>query len=170
MSARSVGVAQVGCGYWGPNLLRNLLVQPQCRVKWLVEASPERRAYVERSFERVTAIPELSQALEDPEVDAVVVATPASTHFAVVKQCLQAGKHVLVEKPVATSTVEADTLVTLANRAGCILMVGHTFLYNNAVRYTRTLLEENQLGDLFYIYNQRLNLGQVRSDVNVWWN
>jgi predicted dehydrogenase len=108
--------------------------------------------------------------LNDPEIDAIVVATPAASHHALAKQVLESGKHVFVEKPLATSTEQADELVSLAAKAGKTLMVGHTFLYNAAVRYAKKLLNDESLGQLYYIYSQRLNLGQVRSDVNAWWN
>jgi predicted dehydrogenase len=100
----------------------------------------------------------------------VIVATPAASHHALAKQVLESGKHVFVEKPLATSTEQADELVSLAAKAGKTLMVGHTFLYNAAVRYAKKLLTDESLGQLYYIYSQRLNLGQVRSDVNAWWN
>jgi predicted dehydrogenase len=108
--------------------------------------------------------------LNDQEIDAIVVATPAASHHALAKKVLESGKHVFVEKPLATSTEQADELVSLAAKTGKTLMVGHTFLYNAAVRYAKKLLSEESLGQLYYIYSQRLNLGQVRSDVNAWWN
>ena len=163
-------IAQLGCGYWGPNLLRNFSALPGCHVKWVADPSAERRGYVAANFPRSTPVPDWQTALDDPAVDAVLVATPASTHYALTKAALEAGKHVFVEKPLAMTAVEADELVALANRTSRTLMVGHTFLYNAAVRYTKDLLDRGELGDLYYLYSQRLNLGQVRSDVNAWWN
>ena len=163
-------IAQIGCGYWGPNLLRNFSAQPNCWVKWVAELSPQRRAYVEENYPKTKTTPNWEDALNDSEVDAVIIATPASTHYELTKTALKLGKHVLVEKPLAMSTQEADELVALAAATGRILMVGHTFLYNSAVRYLKQLLEQGELGQLYYIYSQRLNLGQVRSDVNAWWN
>jgi predicted dehydrogenase len=163
-------LSQLGCGYWGPNLLRNFSAQANCLVKWVAETSPERRAYVDANFPKTRTTPDWEKALTDPEVDAVVVATPAATHFDLAKRALGAGKHVFVEKPLATSTAEADVLVKLAATAGKVLMAGHTFLYNAAVRYAKKLLDDGELGPLYYLYSQRLNLGQVRSDVNAWWN
>lgn len=163
-------VAQLGCGYWGPNLLRNFSAQPGCLVKWVAEQSEARRAFVEANFPKTRTTPDWEAAVGDPEVEAVVVATPASTHYDLVKAALEAGKHVFVEKPLATRAAEADQLAALAAAMNRTLMVGHTFLYNSAVRYMKALLDDGQLGPLYYIYSQRLNLGQVRADVNAWWN
>lgn len=166
----NVVVAQIGCGYWGPNVLRNFSAQQDCWVKFVAEINPERQAYVRANFPRSEVVTSLDSILNDSEIDAVIVATPASSHHALTKQVLESGKHAFVEKPLATSTKQADELVKLAESSGKTLMVGHTFLYNAAVRYAKKLLSEDELGQLYYIYSQRLNLGQVRSDVNAWWN
>ena len=165
-----ITVAQVGCGYWGPNVLRNFSAQPGCWVKFVVEISRERQAYVRANFPKSQVVSDLETVLNDGEIDAVIISTPASSHFELAKQVLQSGKHAFVEKPLATSTEQADELVALAAKTGKVLMAGHTFLYNAAVRYARKLLTDDSLGQLYYIYSQRLNLGQVRSDVNAWWN
>jgi predicted dehydrogenase len=166
----TITIAQIGCGYWGPNVLRNFSAQPGCIVKFVAEINPERQAYVRSNFPRSEVVEDLDVVLSDTQVDAVVIATPASSHYALTKRVLESGKHVFVEKPLATSTAQADELVSLASAAGKVLMAGHTFLYNAAVRYAKKLLSEDELGQLYYIYSQRLNLGQVRSDVNAWWN
>jgi predicted dehydrogenase len=168
--SEKITIGQIGCGYWGPNVLRNFSAQPGCLVKYVAEINPERQAYVRANFPRSEVVSDLDALLNDSEVDAVVVATPAASHYALAKQVLEARKHVFVEKPLATSTRQADELVNLASAAGKTLMVGHTFLYNAAVRYAQKLLADESLGQLYYIYSQRLNLGQVRSDVNAWWN
>ena len=163
-------IAQIGCGYWGPNVLRNFSAQPGCWVKFVAEINPERQAYVRSNFPRSEVVGDLDTILNDTDVEAVVIATPASSHYELTKKVLESGKHAFVEKPLATSTADADELVKLAETSGKLLMAGHTFLYNAAVRYAKTLLTDDQLGQLYYIYSQRLNLGQVRSDVNAWWN
>jgi predicted dehydrogenase len=163
-------LAQIGCGYWGPNLLRNFSAQADCRVKWVAEIDVERQEYVRRSFPQSRITSSWEEAVRDPEVDAVVIATPPGTHYAMARSSLAAGKHVLVEKPLATSTADADDLVRLARDGGRVLMAGHTFLYNMAVRYLRDLIAGGQIGEVLYVYAQRLNLGQVRSDVNAWWS
>ena len=168
--SETITIAQIGCGYWGPNVLRNFSAQPGCTVKFVAEINPERQAYVRSNFPRSEVVEDLDVVLSDTQVDAVVIATPASSHYALTKRVLESGKHVFVEKPLATSTAHADELVSLASAAGKVLMAGHTFLYNAAVRYAKKLLSEDELGQLYYIYSQRLNLGQVRSDVNAWWN
>jgi predicted dehydrogenase len=165
-----ITVAQIGCGYWGPNLLRNFSANPKCRVKWLADQSEQRQAYVRENYPQTQTTSRAEDLISDPEVDAIVVATPASTHFELTKSCLKAGKHVLVEKPLAMYTKEADELVALAGEVGKTLMVGHSFLYNAAVNYIKSLVDEGSLGDTYYMYCQRLNLGQVRTDVNAWWN
>lgn len=170
MSEKQITLAQIGCGYWGPNLLRNFSAQQDCWVKYVVDLSAERRSYVETNFPRTRAIADLETAMDDPEIDAIIVATPAASHHQLAKQALESGKHIFVEKPLATSTKQADDLVALAAARSLTLMAGHTFLYNAAVRYAKKLLDEGELGELYYIYSQRLNLGQVRSDVNAWWN
>jgi len=168
--SEKITIAQIGCGYWGPNILRNFSAQQGCWVKYVAEINPERQAYVRSNFPSSEVVEDLNVVLNDAEVDAVVIATPASSHYALTKQVLESGKHAFVEKPLATNTAHADELIKLAAGAGKILMAGHTFLYNAAVRYAKKLLSEEELGQLYYIYSQRLNLGQVRSDVNAWWN
>lgn len=164
----TVVVAQVGCGYWGPNLLRNLSEAQGCRVKSVVEPSLERQNFVRRRFPHVQPTADWQSVLDDPEVQAVVIATPAATHAELTLQALRAGKHVLVEKPLATSVADVDLLAASCGEQ--VLMVGHTFLYNEAVRSLHRLMNEGELGTVYYMTSERLNLGQVRSDVNVWWN
>lgn len=170
MTQENLALAQIGCGYWGPNLLRNFSAQKNCWVKIVVDSSADRRAYVEANFPRSRTAENIDTVLSDPEIQAVVIATPADSHYQLTKRFLEAGKHVLVEKPLARSTVEADELSELSAKTGKVLMAGHTFLFNPAVRYVKKLLDEGELGRTYYIYSQRLNLGQVRSDVNAWWN
>jgi len=170
MNQDQVVIAQIGCGYWGPNLLRNFSAQSLCWVKYVADERPERLSYVKANYPRTQVVNHIAEVLSDPQVDAVVIATPAATHYQLTKEVLLANKHVFVEKPLATSTRHADELIALANARQRILMAGHTFLYNAAVSYTKKLLDEKQLGQVYYIYSQRLNLGQVRSDVNAWWN
>ncbi len=170
MTEKQLTVAQIGCGYWGPNLLRNFSAQNNCWVKLVAEVSEERRHYVESNFPKSQTTSDFDDALNDPDIEAVIIATPAASHYQLTKRALENGKHVFVEKPLATSTREADELVALAEKKNKTLMAGHTFLYNAAVRYAKNLLDEGELGQVYYIYSQRLNLGQVRSDVNAWWN
>lgn len=170
MSKKENVIAQVGCGYWGPNLLRNFSALGDCRVKYLVDASEERRRFATKEFPATQSVPDVDAALQDLEVTAIVVATPANSHFELAKRALNAGKHVFVEKPLATKVAEVDILGEIASKAGLIVMSGHTFLYNAAVRYIKKLIVNGDLGDLRYIYSQRLNLGRIRSDIDALWN
>jgi predicted dehydrogenase len=170
MTKETLVLAQIGCGYWGPNLLRNFSAQRGCWVKFVADTSPERRAYVEANFPRSKAVADLDGLLRDPEIDALIIATPAASHSDLARRAIEAGKHVFIEKPLAITTHDADQLINLAAQNSKILMAGHTFLYNAAVRYAKKLVDEEALGQIYYIYSQRLNLGQVRSDVNAWWN
>ena len=166
----SLVLAQFGCGYWGPNLLRNFSTLPNCSVKYVVDLSPERRAFVERNYPKITAVDSCDRVLNDPEVRAVLVATPAETHFALAKRVLEAGKHVFVEKPLATKTSEVDELERCAAGRNLVVMAGHTFIYNPAVRYAKQLIDAGELGEIRYIYSQRLNLGRIRADIDALWN
>jgi predicted dehydrogenase len=163
-------LAQFGCGYWGPNLLRNFSSLPNCAVKYVVDQSPDRRAFVETNFPRTRAIAACEEIFNDSEIDAVIIATPAETHFSLAKQTLAAGKHVFVEKPLATRASEVDELAQLAGERNLIVMAGHTFIYNAAVRYVKQLIDAGDLGQIRYIYSQRLNLGRIRDDIDALWN
>jgi len=163
-------LAQLGCGYWGPNLLRNFSALPGCTVKYVVDSSAERRAFVQANFPFGRAIESHQIVLEDPDVHGVIIATPAGSHFSLAKQVLDAGKHVFVEKPLATKVAEVDELSRCAVERNLVVMTGHTFVYNSAVRYVKKLIDSGELGDLRYIYSQRLNLGRIRSDIDALWN
>lgn len=170
MSTNGTVLAQLGCGYWGPNLLRNFSALPNCRVKYVVDSSPERRSFVEANFPRTRAVDSYAAALSDPEITGVIIATPAGTHFRLAKEALLAGKHVFVEKPLATTVAEVDELGRLADERRLMVMAGHTFIYNAAVRYVKKLIDAGELGEIRYIYSQRLNLGRIRSDIDALWN
>lgn len=163
-------LAQIGCGYWGPNLLRNFSSIKDCRVKYLADPSDERRRFVSQNYPLTIAVESADKILEDTEIQGVVIATPAASHFQLAKRALLAGKHVFVEKPLATKVTEVDELGRIAAAAGLQVMVGHTFLYNAAVRYVRSMIENGDLGEIRYIYSQRLNLGRIRSDIDALWN
>ncbi len=164
----SVAIGLIGCGYWGPNLLRNLVANHRCRLKWVADRDRARRDFVTERHPDLKTSAEAAVVLDDPVVDAVVIATPASTHVDLTLAALAAGKHVLVEKPLAMSVADVDRIAAAAGDR--VVMVGHTFLYNGAVRYIKSVMERQELGDIYYVTSERRNLGQVRSDVNVWWN
>jgi len=165
-----INIAQIGVGYWGPNLLRNLVTSKKCNVPLVAEISKERRDYVRGLYPSIKVTQEVNEVLEDPGVDGVVIATPVSTHFELAIRALQAGKHILVEKPLARSVSEIDEIEKLAKEKNRLVMAGHTFLFNAAVRYVKKLIDAGELGKIRYIYSQRLNLGRIRSDVDALWN
>lgn len=168
-SAERLRIAQIGYGYWGPNLARNFYQLPDVELALVVDANTETLRRVRTLYPCRTA-PSADDALADPLIDAVAIATPARSHFALVQQALLAGKHVFVEKPLAMSTAEARTLVDLAAARRRVLMVGHVFEYNPAVRYIKEMIGAGELGDIYYLYSRRVNLGRVQSDVNALWS
>jgi predicted dehydrogenase len=163
-----VGVA--GLGYWGPNLARNFAAIPGCELRWLCERSAEARARVAGLFPGARATGELEELLGDPELDAVVLATPVPTHAELAVRVAQAGKHCFVEKPLATTAADAQRAVEASERAGRTLMVGHLLEYHPAVDRLKALLDGGELGELYYVYGNRLNLGQLRADENALWS
>lgn len=165
-----LNVAQIGVGYWGPNLLRNIVVNKRCQMTRVVDLSNDRRDYVKRLYPDIEVTDRIEKVFQDVAVDAVVIATPVDTHFDLAIQALEAGKHILVEKPLARSIKEVGEIGKKALEKNLVAMVGHTFLFNAAVRYVKQLIDSGELGDVRYIYSQRLNLGRIRSDVDALWN
>lgn len=165
-----LNIAQVGCGYWGPNLLRNFNSLTDAKVKSVVELDSRRRDYVRKNYPLIHISIDFQEVLNDVEIDAIIIATPADTHYELVKKTLESGRHCLVEKPLAMTSIEAKELIELADSKKLTLMVGHTFLYNAAVRYLKQVISDGKLGDIYYVYSQRLNLGKIRDDVNALWN
>ena len=165
-----VRVAQLGVGYWGPNLLRNLSSNHDCIVKTVVDLSKERQEFVKKTYPGIYVTDELDSVIHNPDIDAVVIATPVKSHYDITIRALNAGKHVLVEKPMATKMDQVREIGQLAKEKGLVAMVGHTFLYNSAVRFIKNIIDSGELGDIRYIYSQRLNLGRIRDDVDALWN
>jgi predicted dehydrogenase len=170
VTVKPIGVAVIGAGYWGPNLVRNFLACPDIDLCWVADLDRERaaRAVGRRSTVRVTD--DIGAVLSDDRVDAVAVATPAWTHYEVALACLEAGKHVLVEKPFASSVAEGEKLVATAARNGLVLMCDHTYCYTPAVRKLGELVAAGALGDLQYFDSVRINLGLVQPDVDIFWD
>ncbi len=160
----------VGLGYWGPNLARNLAVIPGCELTWLCDASEQARRKLEPSFPGVRTTGALEDLLGDEELDAVVLATPVPTHAELAIAVARAGKHCFVEKPLAINAADAERAVAAAADAGRILMVGHLLEYHPAVARLKELIDEDELGGLYYIYGNRLNLGKLRADENALWS
>ena len=163
-------VAIVGYGYWGPNLLRNYMELPDTSVKWVCDMRPEVLEKARMRYPALQTTESYDVVLNDADVEAVVIATPISTHFALTKAALEAGKHVFVEKPMTASTVEARELLDLAERTGLTLMVGHTFVFSPPVRKLGDLIARGELGDIRFITSSRVNLGLHQKDVSVIWD
>jgi predicted dehydrogenase len=167
---KPVRVGVVGLGYWGPNLARNLAAIPGCEVSWLCDASEEARAALERSFPGARSTEVLGELLDDPELDAIALATPVPTHAELAVAVAEAGKHCFVEKPLATTAADAEGAVAAAEAARTTLMVGHLLEYHPAVARLKELIDGQELGDLYYVYGNRLNLGKLRADENALWS
>ena len=165
-----VKVGVVGAGYWGPNLLRNLVETPGCEVAYVCDSRPEALARVAKRFAEIQATTRFEDLLDDRRLDAIALATPAATHAALATLALRAGKHVLVEKPLSADAKSGEELIDLARRQNRVLMVGHTFEYNPAVRKLREIITDQAFGDVVYAYSRRVNLGILREDVNALWN
>jgi predicted dehydrogenase len=166
----AVRIGVVGLGYWGPNLARNFAAIPGCELAWLCDASEPARAGLAAAFPGARATSELEDLLDDPELDAVVLATPVPTHAELAMAVAQAGKHCFVEKPLATTVADAEQAVAAAEQAGKVLMVGHLLEYHPAVHRLKELVDSGELGSLYYLYGNRLNLGKLRADENALWS
>ena len=170
MPDRPLGVALVGYGYWGPNLLRNYMEQPATSVKWVCDLRPKQLAKVATRFPTIELTKDYAEVLADPAVEAILVATPISTHYAIAKAALEVGKHVFVEKPMTNDPGQARELVDLAAANGLTLMVGHTFVFSPPVRKVKEIIDAGALGDIYFITTQRVNLGLHQKDVSVVWD
>jgi predicted dehydrogenase len=166
----STRIGVVGLGYWGPNLARNFDRLPGAELRWICDQSQEARERWAASFPDARASGDLDELLEDPELDAVVVATHVPSHAALAVRALGAGKHCFVEKPLAQSVAEADQVVAAAREAGRVLMVGHLLEYHPGVEKLKEIAESGELGDIYYLYSNRLNLGKLRPDENALWS
>jgi predicted dehydrogenase len=167
---REIGIGLAGAGYWGSKLARNLHEAPGLRLAAVCDPDAVRREDATRRYSGCRGLSSFDELLADETLDAVVLATPASLHADHAERALRAGKHVLVEKPLALSSDECGRLDALATEQGLVLMVGHTFLYSEPVRRLRQMIEAGELGEVAYIYGQRLNLGVIRDDLNALWN
>lgn len=165
-----VNVAIIGYGYWGPNLVRNFNALSDAKVKKVVDLTPQRLAAVQSLYPSIEVSSSVDELWNDASIDAVVIATPVFTHFELAKKALQAGKHVLIEKPMTDTVAHALELIDLAEQKGKLLMVDHTFLYTGAVQKMKSLVDSGALGKLKYFDSTRINLGLIQQDVNVLWD
>ena len=154
----------VGYGYWGPNLVRNVVERPEFRLMCLCEKDEGRGEDFRRRHPGVWVESDLEAALADPRIEAVAIATPPHTHYALVRRALEAGKHVLVEKPLARTADEAAALIALADELGLVMMPGHTFVYSPSVNAVRDMIQSDQLGEIYFATSSRMNLGLYQQD------
>jgi len=165
-----IKVGVIGHGYWGPNLVRNFMAAPGSAVTAVCDQQEERLTQLRKVYPTLSIYTNAVELIRDPNVEAVVVATPVSSHFDLAMAALSAGKHVLVEKPIASNSNQARQLIDEANRRNLVLMVDHTFVYTDAVRKMRELISSGQLGEIYYYDAVRVNLGLFQHDVNVIWD
>jgi len=165
-----VKVGLIGLGYWGPNLARVAMTHELATLTMVCDQDPRRWRDMSRKLPGVTFTQDAEQIFKNSRIDAILIATPAGTHYGLAKAALEANKHTFVEKPLALSSEECADLIELAESRQQILMVGHVFLYNAAVRKLREYIESGEVGKLYYLYSQRLSLGKIRNDVNALWN
>ena len=165
-----INIAIIGLGHWGPNLARNIASLPDVHLHTLCDARAELLSLFLGQYPDAKVETDYNNVLNDEAIDAVVIATPVNMHFEMAAAALRAGKHVLVEKPLAETSIQCQELITIAETKRLILMVGHVFLYNAAVQKVKSYIQSGELGEIYYVYAQRLNLGIVRKDVNALWN
>ena len=165
-----INVGVVGCGYWGPNLIRNFVTCPETELIWACDLDEKRLQKVLRPYPSVRQTTDLQEVLKDDGVDAIAIATPVHTHFPIAKTCLESGKHVLIEKPLASSIAQGEELVNIAEKNNLRLMCDHTFCYTGAVRKIQDIVKSGTLGELLYFDSVRVNLGLFQQDINVVWD
>lgn len=165
-----INVGIVGYGYWGPNLVRNFMACPETGVVAVADRAADRLAKVQALYPGVAVTTSAAELIADPAVDAVAIATPVESHFDLAMAALEAGKHVLVEKPIASTSDQASRLIDEAERRGLVLLVDHTFVYTGAVRKMHELIRTDSFGPVRYYDSTRVNLGLFQQDVNVLWD
>jgi predicted dehydrogenase len=165
-----INVAIIGYGYWGPNLVRNFNALEGCNVKWISDLRQPRLELIAKQYPGISTTTDVTDIFSDESVHAVVVATPVHQHYPLALQALNAGKHVLIEKPMTQSVEEANHLGRLSEEKGKVLMVDHTFLYTGAVQKIRELIDNGEIGEIEYFDSTRINLGLFQQDVNVLWD
>jgi predicted dehydrogenase len=163
-------VGVVGCGYWGPNLVRNFKALPNCNLRAMCDASEARLRHMRSLYSDVEGVRDFEHMLNGVGLDAVVIATPVKYHHSLAKASLLAGKHTFIEKPMAASSAECEELIEIAERNGLVLMIGHTFLYSAPVRKITEIVQAGDIGEIRYINSRRLNLGLFQKDINVAWD
>ncbi|MDI6606701.1 MAG: Gfo/Idh/MocA family oxidoreductase [Candidatus Omnitrophota bacterium] len=170
MDKKKINIGIIGCGHWGPNFVRNFYAMPGLRVAGVCDSNPEKLAHLKEVYNDINTYDSYSDLLNNDEVNALVISTPASTHYKITKEALARGKHVLVEKPLSLKLTQAQELLRISRRIKKVLMVGHTFLFNPAVNKIKEIIDKRRLGRIYYIHCRRTNLGPLRKDVNAIWD
>lgn len=165
-----INIGIIGCGHWGPNYLRNFSLMPEANVCWVSDLNSKRLVHIKQLHPAVKTTKDYKKIISDTSIDAVVIATPTVTHYDIARECLDSGKHILVEKPLSVNLKDARELVALAEKKKRILMVGHTFEYNPAINKMKEFIKNGRLGKVYYLYSTRTNLGPLRNDVNALWD
>ncbi len=166
----NVSIGIVGLGYWGPNWLRNFAALEGCELRWGCDLSKDRTAKFARQYPATRFTENVDNLLKDKSLDAIVIATPTSSHFPLALKALEAGKHVLIEKPMTSTVAEAEKLLAAAKKAKKLILTDHTFAYTSAVQRIAEMVRGKKLGDLLYFDSTRLNLGLIQKDCNVLWD
>jgi len=170
MGENALNVAVVGAGYWGKNLIRNFATAARCNLKYVCDLDEKLLAMQQKNFPFIETSTDLQKVLSNNEIEAVVIATDVPTHFSIARQSLEAGKHTYVEKPMTSTASESKILVELAKENGLKLMVGHLLEYHPGVNFLKEAITKREVGQLYYVYTQRVNLGVVRKNENAWWS
>lgn len=170
MRDKKLNIAVIGAGYWGKNLVRNFATAKRCNLKYVCDVNENLLTLHKRNFPFIEPTVNVDTVLNDKELDAVAIATPIPEHFELARKALQAGKHTYVEKPLTLRASKSEELVALANETGLKLMVGHLLEYHPAVTYLKEMIDKGEVGQPYYMYTQRVNLGIVRQDENAWWS
>jgi predicted dehydrogenase len=165
-----INVAVVGVGYWGPNMIRNFYAHPETNVKVCCDLKEDRLRFIQNSFPAVAVTTNYDEVLKDNEIDLVVVCTPVFTHYELAKRALNVGKHVLIEKPMTSTSAQGEELLELAEKKNLKVFVDHTFLFTGAVKKIKEVIENGEIGNLYYFDSVRVNLGLFQHDVNVIWD
>ena len=165
-----LNIAVVGCGYWGPNLIRNFNALPGSNLKKVSDIDTGRLKHMKDLYPNIETTTKYDDIINDSDIDAVIISTPVHLHYELAQKSLQSGKHTFIEKPMASSTAECSKLIELASKQNLILMVGHTFIFTPAVRKIKEIIKSGELGEIYYINSQRLNLGLFQKDINVAWD
>jgi predicted dehydrogenase len=163
-------IGMIGCGSWGSNWVRTLASLPDVELRWCCDLNPGLLTRLQQQFPQVRTTTNVDDLFNDPTLEGVVIATIAPTHYQVARRALECGKHVLVEKPLTLNSQEAAALNELAMAQRRVLMVGHLLEYHPAILYIKQMIDQGELGEVYYLYSQRLNLGKIRSDENAWWS